>query len=347
MLAAAVDFGAASSGDVAQVADFLRRSFDVHSDAEFLDPRHLAWKYWCHRDDWSGSRSFAARRDGRIVGHVAAWPIRIQLPDAIVPAVHLIDWASDPAHPGLGIWLLRKMGARTPLLIATGGTDLTRRALPAIGFKPFGTISTFARPVRPLGQLRTAERSWRTPARLMRNAIWRLSTPLSAVDDWSATPVAADRLDASEWPKATDSMAATHRDASFYQYILSSPLTPHVLFRLMRRRSPMGFFCLAYARHVARIADLWVASTGADDWTAAVRTAAAVAARGRDVHEVTAWTSTTIGREAFVRAGFRERDTSTLSLFGQCAALQGRELHVQMVDCDASYLLADEVRYLT
>ena len=65
------------------------------------------------------------------------------------------------------------------------------------------------------------------------------------------------------------------------------------------------------------------------------------------MYEVTAWTSTALGKEALARVGFRRRDCSTLSVFGDTTGLDGRELHIQMLDCDASFLAADQVCYLT
>jgi hypothetical protein len=62
---------------------------------------------------------------------------------------------------------------------------------------------------------------------------------------------------------------------------------------------------------------------------------------------VTAWGSTATARDALARAGFRLRDCSTLSVCGAPQALGGRQLHVQMLDCDSSFLGADEISYLT
>jgi hypothetical protein len=110
----------------------------------------------------------------------------------------------------------------------------------------------------------------------------------------------------------------------------------------------MGYFCLAFTPHVARIADLWLRSASADDWCSGCRAATAAAARGKHICEVSAWASTAIGRIALCQAGFRLRERSALSVFGDAEILCGRELHVQMLDSDASFLSADQaVSYLT
>ena len=347
MLAARVEFGATATADASDVIQFMGRVFGVAPSAAFLNPRHVAWKYWSHRTDWPESRSFTARHDGAIVAHVAAWPVAVRLPGSILRGVHLIDWASDPHHPGAGSWLLRKVRVRSPVLIATGGSAITRQTLPLLGFKPLGRIDSYACPVRPFAQARTGRKNWRTPVRLLRNTLWHLSASCGVSSDWSATPVSADELEPDVWPQPSDSTAVTLRDAALYRYLVASPVTPHVLYRLTRRGTPLGFFCLSYARHVARIADLWLRSTSVDDWCHAIRTATAMAASRDDIHEVTAWASTHLGRSALTRSGFRVRDTSPLSVLGDVDALSGREVHVQMIDCDASFVLADAVSYLS
>jgi hypothetical protein len=303
-----VDFRATSQGDAAPLSDFLGRLFP-QAEASFLAPEHMAWKYWSARPDWAGSRSFIARQDGAIVAHAAAWPVRVCVPGRVVPAVHLIDWAADPQHPGAGFWLLRQIGAKFPLMIATGGTEITRRVLPAIGFRPHGELCTFARPVRPLRQaLATTPRNWRLPARLLRNTFWRLSPPLSLPRGWSARPLRPEDVPPGLWPQPSPETAVTARDTGLYRYVVDSPSTRHVLFGLEKSGELAGYFCLAFAPHVARIADLWLPSKKVEDWCAGFRTAAVVAAREKGVYEVSAWASTALGKEGLFRASFGQRE---------------------------------------
>ena len=62
---------------------------------------------------------------------------------------------------------------------------------------------------------------------------------------------------------------------------------------------------------------------------------------------MSAWASTAIGKEALARAGFRLRDCAAVTICGATGSLQGRELHMQMLDCDASFLSGGDVFYLT
>jgi hypothetical protein len=348
LTAVKIDFQPTSPGEAAALSDFLGRMFQLRVGTSFLAENQMGWKYWSDRPDWAGSRSFTARYDGAIVAHAAAWPVHVRVPGQVVPAVHLIDWAADPKYPGAGIWLLRQIGTKVHLMIATGGSEITRRILPVIGFRPHGELYWFARPVRPLGQaLTAAERNWRLPARLLRNTFWRLLPPLSLPRGWSALPLAPEEVADALWPEPSPAQAVTARDASFYRYLVDSPSARHVLFGLKKSRELVGYFCLALVPHVARIADLWLPSTNADDWCAGFRTAAVVAAREKGIYEISAWASTALGREGLFRAGFRVRERSVLSVFGDAKILEGRELHVPMLASDASFLSGEAVSYLT
>jgi Acetyltransferase (GNAT) domain len=343
-----IDVRATTPRDAAALSDFLGRVFQPRPGASLLAEQHMAWKYWTHRPDWPGSRSFVAQHEGAIVAHGAAWPVRVNAAGQPIAAMHVIDWAAHPDYPGAGIWLLRQMARRVKLTVATGGSEITRRILPVIGFRQHGEVAWYARPVRPLGQvLTTTPRDWKTPARWLRNTSWRLWPQLTIPAGWSATPLAPDDIPEGLWPQASPTAAVTVRDAGMYRYVVDATVTQHRLFGLQRRGQLVGFFCLAFAPHVARIADLWLRSAEIQDWAAGFRTAAALAARHRDVYEISASASTTLGKQALTRAGFRLRDRSVLSLFGDATSLQGRELHIQMLDSDASSVSGATASYLT
>jgi hypothetical protein len=343
-----LDFRPTAPNDAVALSEFLQRMFHLRADASFLASPHMRWKYWSAHPDWNGSRSFTASRRGAIVAHAAAWPVRVRVPGEVIPAVHLIDWAADPVYLGSGVWLLRQIGAKARLMIATGGSEMTRRILPELGFRPHGEICWFARPVRPLRQaLTTAERNWKLPARFLRNTLWRFSPPLSQPRGWRARALAPEDVPDALWPQPSSATAVTARDRSLYRYLVNAPCARHVLFGLEKRSELVGYFCLAFAPHVARIADLWLPSTHVEDWSAAFRIAAVVAAREKDVNEVSAWATTTRGKDALLRAGFRLRDSSVVSVFGDAAVLDGRTLHVQMLDSDAGFFSGETVSYLT
>ena len=329
--------GPTAQRDAAALADFLGRVFQPRAGASLLDEEHMGWKYWTARPDWEGSRSFTAQHRGAIVAHAAVWPVRMRVSGQEVTAVHAIDWAADRKYPGVGIWLLRQIAAKVRMMVAIGGSDISRGIFPVIGFRPQGELYQFTRPVCPLAQaLTTVERNWKLPARLLRDSFRRLWRPLSLPRGWSVTPLAPEEVPEGLWPRPTPNTAVTARGPGFYRYFVDSPSAPHVLFGLQKGRELAGYFCLAFAPHVARIADLWLPSTNAEDWCAGFQTAAVVAASQKGVYEVSAWASTALGKEALSRAGFLLRGRSAVSLFGDARILDGRELHLQMLDSDAS-----------
>ena len=149
------------------------------------------------------------------------------------------------------------------------------------------------------------------------------------------------------WPRPSSSMAVAERGAALFRYFVDSPSTRHTMFGLEKGGELVGYCCLSFVGHAARIADLWLPSKRIDDWCAAFKAAVAAAGRERGVYEISAWASTALAKKAAVRAGFRERDRSTITLFGDARLFRGRELQIQMIDCDASFLTDDSPSYLT
>jgi len=339
---------AAARPELPALAQFLARGLHLQPGASLVAEEHLAWKYWAPRGDWPGPRSLTACHDGQLVAHAAVWPVRIRTADAMVPAVHLIDWAAAPEYAGAGLWLVRKIRAMVPAMIATGGRDITRRILPVIGFRTHSALSIFARPVRPLGQAMTsAAKDWKLPTRLARNAVWVWSDRASYPRGWSASPLMPEELPEYLWPQPSASTAVAARSPELLRYFVDAPRARHVLLGLEKCGELVGYACCSFVGHHARIADVWLPSKRVADWCGAFRTAAAAAAREPTVYEVSAWASTTLGKTALAQAGFRERDRVPLRLFGDEGLQRQQEIHVQMIDCDASFLSDDGGSYLT
>ena len=269
----------------------------------------MGWKYWSARPDWAGSRSFTARHDGVIVAHAAAWPVRVRVPGHVVPAVHLIDWAADPEYPGAGIWLLRQIGARVRLMIATGGSEMTRRVLPAHRV-PAAHRAVL---VCPAGAAAGPGADHRGE---------KLETPGAIAAEHILAPVAAAvafRADGRRrrwlqrevpealWPQPSPATAVTARDAGFYRYLVDSPSCPARAVRPGEARRA-GRVLLSRVR----------AARGTHRGPlAAIHESRGLVRRLPDggggggseksVYEVSAWASTALGKEGLVRAGFRLR----------------------------------------
>jgi len=334
--------------DAAAISGLLGRVFQLPAGAPLLDERYMRWKYWTARSDWEGSRSFAARHNGALAAHAAVWPVRVRVSGREVTAVKVIDWAADPKYPGAGAWLIRQIATRVRVMVGTGGSKISGQLLPLIGFRPYGELCHFGRSVRPLGQaLTTDQRDWKLPARLLRNGFWGLSHPLSLPRGWSVTQLTPEEVPEVLWAQSSPTRAVTARDADFYRYVMNCPVAPHALFGLRKSGELTGYFCVALVPHVARIADLWLRSTDVEDWCAGVQAAATHAASDKNVYEVSAWGSTALAKEALSRAGFLLRGRSALSLLGDAKVLDGCELHLHMLDGDASFLSSGAASYLT
>jgi hypothetical protein len=332
--------------DAAALSRFLTLFLGLDPGVSILDEKHMEWKYWTPRPDWEGSRSFVAQRDGAIIAHAAVWPVRVRVAGQEITAVHAVDWAADRKYPGVGIWILRQLAAKARMMLATIGSDITRAILPVIGFRPHGELCEFARPLRPLREaLTTTLRNWKLPVKLLRNTFWRFSHPVYVPDGWAVTPLDPADVPDHLWPQGSATTAVSGRSAASYRYFLDSTSSSPALFVLHRRGELSGYFSIVLGRHDARIVDLWLASMSVEDWCAAFQSATAIAGRETQINEICAWASTALAKEALSRAGFLLCERTPVSVFGDDSILQGRELHLQMLDSDANFRSEEIVDY--
>jgi len=201
--------------------------------------------------------------------------------------------------------------------------------LPVIGFRPHSELYRFARPVRPLGTgIDHGGEKLETPGAIA--AKYLLAPVASAV---ASARMVGETTGSGGGPEGFVASAVSRYSRNrpgrklSNRYFVDSPAAPHVLFGLQKNGELTGYFCLAFASHVARIADLWLPSTKVEDWCAGFRAAAVVAAREKRVYEVSAWALDRTGqRRAFPAPGFLLRGRSAVSLFGDAKILEGREL---------------------
>jgi hypothetical protein len=67
----------------------------------------------------------------------------------------MTDWAADPAAPGVGIRLFRKLMEKASISFVVGGAPVTRLIIPRIGFKQQGEVVTYSAWLRPWSEFRT------------------------------------------------------------------------------------------------------------------------------------------------------------------------------------------------
>ncbi len=148
-------FRPTSVDDLVPLSQFLGRVFAFGPSAPSLSPAVMAWKYWDQRDDWAGPRSYVLEKDGAIVAHAGVWPTTFGSGENAVRGIHMIDWASAKEAAGAGVALVQKLAALSDFMVGIGGTEMTRKVLPAFGFAEHTRVWRGARPLRPLRQIMT------------------------------------------------------------------------------------------------------------------------------------------------------------------------------------------------
>jgi hypothetical protein len=335
-------FRPTNPGDLSAVCQFLQRAFHASPDAPFLDPAIMAWKYWEPRHDWDGPRAYVLERDGAIVAHAGIWPVTFHAGE--VRGVHMIDWASATESPGAGLALVQKLAALFDFIYAIGGTEMTRKALPAFGFTEHGRQWNAASPLRPWRQMLTHQhRNWKLAPRLARNAAWALTK--------------ASRGLAGEWKSEEISVAAipeepyagfSPRPPGFFEYLLRCPAGQVRLYGMSGERGPEGHFAIGLIRGQARLAGVWLRNPGRDTWKAAFGQAREVARGLSGACEIVAAGTVGPSGEGAVLAGFKMIQDAPVYLLNRKGKLDlSRDFQFQLSDNDVFFLDSGGTSYWT
>jgi hypothetical protein len=328
-------FVTSSPEDAPKIAQFLVKAFSAGPDDMIARPDLMHWKYWAHRDDWPGSRSFRLEREGDIVAHGAPWPSFVRTPAGpVLRGAQVLDWAADPSTPGAGLAVMKHIAPEhVDLIFALGGSNATRRVLPAIGFKPFNDVSFFAKPLRPLAQIVSHQfRNWKSPARLIRNFAWSRRAIASA-PGWSSRPVDAGEIRA--WPEPGGATVLV-RDAKKFEYFSKCDLIRPRLYSVEREGHQAGYFYLVFVPGQARIADAWAIDPVA--WTQLYALAIERALDDPGTNEITTIAGLEVAQEALEHSGFRRRRVERLMIYDPKKVLDpSTRLHFQMIDNDAFF----------
>ena len=334
-------FRATSPADEDAVSSFLQRIWGRGPQEPGLEPRHLHWKNWLERPDWSGSRGYILTSQDEIVAHGTAVPLSFTAGGERYTIVHLIDWAAEPKSSGSGVALLKRMSQSADAMLTVGGSEMTQKILPALGFKVRGRAQRFVRPLRPLRRLTGQKLSARLGAQFARSLAWTWQAPRAQVDGWTMRRVTAEELvsQAIPWPKSSAGSMLFERTPALMAYYLRCPAARLEMHVVSKGGSTLGYFVLAFAPAQARIVDLWVDSADRGDWCALVQLAVQQACQDQQVAEVISMASDPAGSQAFLDAGFHPRGTDALFLL----ASNRRELPevpitFRMLDGDAAYL---------
>jgi len=326
--------------DEAQLIDFLTRVFSVGRDAPFVNPNVLRWKYWVPRPDWSDPRSFVIEKGGQIVAHAGLWPVTVRTGSGVERGAHMIDWASDPQTPGVGVSLLQRLTKSYDFIYSIGGSDMTQAILPKFGFRVSTKALTFARPLRPWRQmLQHQSKDVRLPLRLARNFWWSRTPARVLTPGWVATEAAASDVSGTE-------VLTADRDGSFFHYLQQCPAARFLGFHILNEGRKSGFFALSVVGKQARLAGLWLENPSSECWRIAFHLVQDAALRHTAASELFPHRrrgsrgSRNSGRYAIAGAdpGF------PLTEGNRGAALP---LHFQMWDNDSAFLGSDRAEFLT
>jgi hypothetical protein len=344
-----------SSADPAarqSLIQFLLAAFRLGPAAPFVAPDLIRWKYDDPRPDWSGPRSFVWQDGEGIAAHACMCPVTYSLPSGDVSGSYLIDWAAARRSAGAGVALLRSLGRKCDVLFAVGGSPDTRHILPKLGYRHVCDLRLYARVLRPWAQFRTDPfpRRWKAPLRLARNLIWSLAPMPGAPRDWSERRIGAFESFAQPLfdARADSSFPCSRRTPELMNYYLRCPSAVFTAALLLRVGVPIGWYVLSRVGGQVRIADIWVNSASAADWSAAYTLAARAASADPNACELVASASIPPAIAALTRAGFRFRHAEPVfvrdprKLF---AASQS--LNVTFLESDLAYGLDPAYPYLT
>jgi hypothetical protein len=340
-------FRPAEHGERASITRFLQDVFHATGGEPGLSAPQMQWKYEdpAAPHAWS-CRNFVIERDGRVLAHAGVWPVHMLFDGERYSGAHLIDWAGAQDAPGAGVSLLQKIGRAEQVIYGLGGSEMTRKIFPTMGFRPLAKIGYYARPVRPWRQIHTHQwrRQWKAPVRLARNAWWS-RRPAISLGQWSAR--ASDPGENPVWPSPRETAAVCARDAGGFRYLARCPVMRTAFYTLRNGPDAAGYFLLAFVPGQARIADAWTPSDDPQDWQRLFALAEAEALRNPEVAEITTIASLPAALAALPARGFRRIKEEDLMAYDPKRILPAVNLHFQLVDNDACYLHDGSPLYLT
>ena len=340
-------FRPTTPADRPQLAALLAASFeDASPTSSLLDPALMDWKYWTPRADWIEPRSYALERDGRLIAHAGIWPVTFPGENS-VRGVQMIDWCSAKDSPGAGLALVQKFRAMFDFMYSIGGSDMTRKVLPGLGFAGLTEAWTAARPLRPLPQILTHQhKNWKLAPRLIRNFIWSRS-PARVANEWKLAQLTPPEIPPKLFSAGLQ-LTASPRPPAFFDYLFQCPSVRYRLYGVENRNSLQGYVVLGLVRGQARITNLALLEPSLDNWRAAFTLAQQAALQHDDVNEVVAMGSKGITEDAAAQAGLRILTHTPVYLLNKKGRLSlAADFQFQMSDVDNGFFDSGEILYST
>lgn len=252
----------------------------------------------------------------------------------------MIDWASAKGSPGTGLALVQKLAGMFDFIYSIGGSDMTRKVLPAFGFVPWNQQWRGVRPLRPVRQMLThQERGWKSLPRLARNLWWGASRGVPPPAVWKAKEISPNEIAPETYGCALPECRYSPRTPAFFEYLLRCPNIHFRLYGLTDDRGPAGHFAVGILRGQARLAGVWLREPSRQAWTAAYYAARQVAAGLPGAYELVMHGTEGAARDSALQAGFRVRPgTTVFMLVKQDAQQLCRDFQFQLSDSDFAFL---------
>jgi hypothetical protein len=335
--------------DLNMVSQLLQQAFHVGPDAPFLDPSVMTWRYWDHRGDWEGPRSYVLEHDGVIVAHTGINPLIFGAGE--VRGVHMIDWAAAREYPGSGIALLREIDRMFDFIYSIGGSNIARKVLTAYGYVVYANQWKGARPLRPFQQiLKHQYRNWKLAPRLVRNYLWALpKAPDGCLyEGWKSEEITPGDVSAEFYSQGMAHACFSPHPPSYFEYLLRCPVMRIHLYGIQNARGLQGHFAIGVLRGQARVAGVWLREPNSESWQAAFTLAQQTALRLVDACEVVITGTEGVSEQAASRSGLRIiRHTPVYMLNKKGKLTLAPNYQFQLSDDDGLYLDSGDPSFLT
>jgi hypothetical protein len=338
-----------SIDDLPVLREFVARAFGDDPGAPFLDPAMMSWKYWDRRDDWTEPRGYVLERDGVIVAHAGIWPMTFGTGADRVRGIQMIDWTAAKESPGSGVALVQKLTTMFDFIYSIGGSEITRKVLPAFGFTEYARQWHGARPLRPLRQMLTHQTpNWKLAPKLARNYWWALPKGRNPAKNWKAIELQPQAISPAASLSDMTAARSSPRSSAFFEYLLRCPAARVSVYGIVNGDELQGHFAISVVRGQARLAGIWLREPSREGWTATFFLAQQAARRLKGANEIVAAGVDGISAESAAQAGFQIRQGPPVYLLNKKGKLSlPADFQFQIVDDDGVFLDTGKPDYWT
>ncbi len=99
-------------------------------------------------------KSYVAIINEKIIGHIGYTLSKYQFNDKEFTGLHYLSWIVDPKYRGiLGLQLIKKPMNKADFIFAIGGTEITQKILPALGFSQNIFVYKYFKMLKPIKYL--------------------------------------------------------------------------------------------------------------------------------------------------------------------------------------------------